>query len=138
MGVSLEAAWRYGMASRDERMQVLKMVESGLVSAAEGIELLESLSASPQPLAARTQDAVASPRRMRVLVTDLGTGHHKVDITLPWSLVSVGMDMGARFTPHDIDIDLDDVLGAIHSGTEGKVMEVIDEDEGERVEIFVD
>jgi hypothetical protein len=126
------------MASREERMQVLKMVERGLLSAAEGAELLESLSDPPRPEVAPHREASDSPRRMRVLVTDLGTGQQKVDITLPWSLVSVGMSMGARFTPRDIDIDLDEVLGAVRAGTEGKVIEVIDEDEGEQVEIFVD
>jgi hypothetical protein len=71
-------------------------------------------------------------------VTDLGSGLQKVDISLPWSLVSVGMNMGARFAPANIDLDLDEVLSAVHAGTDGKVMEVIDQDESERVEIFVD
>ena len=127
------------MATRDERMQVLKMVESGQVSAEEGIRLLESLSrsAEPQPPAAH-EEIAAAPRRMRVVVTDLGTGQQKVDISLPWNLVSVGMNMGARFAPRDIDLDLEEVLAAVRSGTEGKVMEVVDEDESERVEIYVD
>lgn len=127
------------MATRDERMQVLKMVESGQVSAEEGIQLLASLAESTEPQRWESRpETTATPRRMRVVVTDLGTGQQKIDISLPWSLVSVGMDMGARFAPRDIDLDLEEVLAAVRSGTEGKVMEVIDEDESERVEIYVD
>ena len=79
-----------------------------------------------------------SPARMRVTVTDLVTGQQKVDITLPWVLATAGMSMGAHFTPRDIDIDLDELFRAVEMGAEGKVMEVVDEAEGERVEIFVD
>jgi hypothetical protein len=115
------------------------MVENGQVSAEEGIRLLELLGgpATTRP-AAQTAGRVALPRRLRIRVTDLGTGQQKVDINLPWSLVSVGMTMGARLTPRNIDIDLDDVLKAVQAGTEGKVMEVVDEDEHELVEIFVE
>jgi hypothetical protein len=127
------------MATAEERLQVLKMVEAGQVSAAEAVELLDVLERAAE---AKTlpvpPDARSSPYRMRVRVTDLATGQQKVDITLPWGLATVGMNMGARFTPRDIDIDLEEILSAVRSGAEGKVMEMVDEAEGERVEIFVD
>jgi hypothetical protein len=127
------------MATQEERLQVLKMVESGLVSAAEAIELLDVLGRSTDaPPTAIPSGTTASPSRLRVRVTDMVTGHQKVDISLPWDLATVGMSMGARFTPRDIDIDLEDVVRAVETGAEGKVMEVVDEAEGERVEIFVD
>lgn len=75
---------------------------------------------------------------MRVRVTDLTTGQRKVDINMPWSLVSVGMSMGARFTPPDLNIDMEQVMAQLDAGGEGKVMDVVDEEDNERVEIFVE
>ena len=127
------------MATQEERLQVLKMVESGQVSAADAITLLDLLGQAPGPPSAEpTPEALVSPSRMRVLVTDLVTGHEKVSISLPWGLATVGTSMGARFTPRGIDIDFDDVLRAVEKGGEGKVVEVVDEAEAERVEIFVE
>ncbi len=53
-------------------------------------------------------------------------------------LVNVGIKMGARFTPEVEGIDFDELVGSIRGGAQGKVMDVIDEEEGERVEIFVE
>jgi hypothetical protein len=127
------------MTTVEERIQILKMVEKGQVSAAEAVELLAVLDRASEgvPVEAHASRAHA-PGRMRVVVSDLGTGQRKVDISLPWGLVSVGMTMGARFTPPDVDLDLESIMAAVQAGTEGKVLEVVDEDEGERVEIFVD
>ena len=63
-------------------------------------------------------------------------GQSKVNINMPWGLVSVGAKMGARFAPEDIDMD--ELLAAIEGGAEGKLIDVVDEDDGERVEIFVE
>lgn len=124
------------MATAEERMEILKMVQSGQISAEEGATLLNALEdeeprLSPEPVA-RTQQ----PRRLRIRVSDLETGRHKVNIDLPWNLINVGMHMGARFTPEGID--LEEVMQALQAGTEGKIVDVEDADDNERVEIFVE
>jgi hypothetical protein len=127
------------MITSEERMQVLKMVERGRLSAAEAVELLSLLgSAVPAPSGPEGPPEPSTPSRMRVRVSDLATGEPKVDITLPWGLASTGVDMGARFTPRDVDIDLADIRRAAETGAGGKVLEMVDEVEAERVEIFVD
>ena len=55
---------------------------------------------------------------------------------MPWSLISVGVEMGARFAREEIK--LEDFLEAIQAGAEGKIMDVVDEEDNERVEIFVE
>jgi translation elongation factor EF-1beta len=50
----------------------------------------------------------------------------------------VGVKMGARFIPEDADIDIEELFEQIRSGAHGKIMEVIDEDSGEHVEIFIE
>jgi hypothetical protein len=125
------------MATAEERMEILKMVQSGQISAEEGATLLEALKEEdkprlgPEPIA-RTQQ----PRRLRIRVSDLGTGRHKVNIDLPWNLINVGMHMGARFAPEGID--LEEVMQALQAGTEGKIVDVEDAEDNERVEIFVE
>lgn len=125
------------MATAEERMEILKMVQSGQISAEEGATLLKALQEEkgprpgPEP-AVRTQQ----PRRLRIRVSDLETGRRKVNIDLPWNLINVGMHMGARFTPEGIN--LEEVMQALQAGTEGKIVDVEDAEDNERVEIFVE
>ena len=125
------------MATAEERMEILKMVQNGQVSAEEGARLLEALTESaggrPGPTPA---ERVPQPRRLRVRVSDLETGRKKVNIDLPWNLINVGMHMGARFAPEEID--LEEVMQALEAGTEGKIVDVEDAEDNERVEIFVE
>jgi len=118
-------------------MEILKMIQSGQISAEEGATLLAALVEQeaprlrPEPVARRQQ-----PRRLRIRVSDLETGRHKVNINLPWNLINVGMHMGARFAPEEID--LEEVMQALQAGTEGKIVDVEDAEDKERVEIFVE
>jgi sirohydrochlorin ferrochelatase len=125
------------MATVEERMKILKMVEEGKVSAADGAQLLAALSDSrrpPAPPAAVTGGA----RWFRVRVTDLKTGKTKVTVNIPMGLVDVGIKMGARFAPN-LDSDQMAILSeALRSGQVGKLIEATDEEDGERVEIFVE
>jgi len=121
----------------DERMQILKMIESGQITAEEGTQLLEALKGEGRRQEERWSGSRGTgPRWLRVRVTDLETGQRKVNINLPWSLVSVGAKMGARFAP--AEIDLEEVMEAIHAGAEGKIVDVEDVEDNERVEIFVE
>jgi polyhydroxyalkanoate synthesis regulator phasin len=125
------------MATAEERMEILKMVQSGQISAEEGARLLEALKEQAQPRPGPTPaDRTQQPRRLRVRVSDLETGRNKVNIDLPWNLINVGMHMGARFAPEEID--LEEVMQALQAGTEGKIVDVEDAEDKERVEIFVE
>jgi hypothetical protein len=53
-------------------------------------------------------------------------------------LVNVGLKMGARFAPELEGAQLDTVMEAIRSGQQGKIMDITDDEDGERVEIFVE
>ena len=48
----------------------------------------------------------------------------------------MGINMGARFAREEIHVD--DFVEAIQAGTEGKIVDVVDEEDGERIEIFVE
>jgi hypothetical protein len=126
------------MANTEERMQILKMIEEGKITATEGAELLRALdqdNSSPQnqPL-----KGASSPRWFRVRVTDMNSGKNKVNVNIPMGLVNVGIKMGARFAPEMEGMEYEQIMNAIKSGQQGKVMDVTDDESGERVEIFVE
>jgi hypothetical protein len=126
------------MATPEERMQILKMIEAKQVTAEEGAKLLGALgedreSSAPQPSPA------TSGKWFRVRVTDMKTGRRKVNVNIPLGLVDVGLKMGAKFAPAGLEgLDMNQIMTAIKSGGEGKVVDVEDEEDGEHVEVFIE
>jgi hypothetical protein len=124
------------MSLKEERLQILKMIEDGTITADEGAKLLAALEEG-----ATKSEQIKSggqARWMRVRVTDLNTGRAKVNVNLPMGLVSVGMKVGARFAPEIEDIDLDEIFQAIKDGAQGQIVEVEDEEDNERVQIYIE
>ena len=126
------------MTTVEERMQILKMIEEGKISAEEGAKLLAALAAGSKADVARREAAGGSAKQFRVRVTDLASGRNKVNINIPMSLVNVGLKMGARFAPDIEGINFDEIVTAIKSGSQGKIVDVVDDEDGERVEIYVE
>lgn len=127
------------MSSTEERMQILNMVAEGTITAEEGAKLLAALDPEgKQRKASASMGQPSAPRWFRVRVTDLETGRDKVNVNLPMSLVDVGARMGARFAPELEDMDFHDIMEQIKGGAQGKIIEVEDIDDGERVEIYVE
>jgi hypothetical protein len=129
------------MASAEERLQILKMIQEGKITAEEGAKLLQALSAGNKADKRSARPSVigaGDPRWFRVRVTDLRSGKNKVNVNIPMGLVNVGVRLGARFAPNIASVNYDEIMTAIKSGQSGKVLDVTDEDSGERVEIFVE
>ena len=126
------------MASTEERMQILRMIEEGKISAKEGAELLRALDHDSRGEPSTPLRGASKPRWFRVRVTDAKTGRHKVNVNIPMGLVNVGIKMGAKFVPNIEDERYHDIMEAIRSGRQGKIIDVSDEEGGERVEIFVE
>lgn len=123
------------MTTTDDRLRILRMIEQGQISAEEGARLLEAITDD----AARTRArAEARARSLRVVVTDLHSRRQKINVTIPASLVSVGLKLGARLFPRDASVTNDDVLRAIERDAPGRIFELQDLEEGERIEIFVE
>lgn len=126
------------MATSEERMQILRMIEEGKISAKDGAELLRAIdTASEEPNYEPSQGAHAS-RWFRVRVTDLKSGRNKINVNVPIGLVKVGIKMGARFVPNVEGVEYHKLLAAVQSGKQGKVIDVTDNEGGERVEIFME
>lgn len=121
------------MATKEERMQILKMIEAGKISAEEGARLLEALESHEE----RKERGRPKARWLRVRVTDLNTGRHKVNINLPMGLMDIGAKIGAKFAA-PADLDLEELMSAIREGAEGKIIDVEDLEDNERVQIYVE
>lgn len=127
------------MATTEERLKILKMIEEGKINAEDGAKLLAALAeprkaVTPPPINLGGTEA----RWFRVRVTDRNTGKPKVHVNIPVGLVNVGLRMGARFAPGVDQSQMQMVMEALKSGATGKVLEATDEETGELVEIFVE
>jgi hypothetical protein len=126
------------MSNSNERTEILRLVETGKLSASEGIQLLNTLDRAPR-IAPPPQSPVSTKGRwLRIRVTNLSTQAPKVNVNLPLGLVSAGLRIGQRYAPELNGVDWDDLLDEIQRGANGKLVEVEDQEDNERVEIFVD
>lgn len=126
------------MASIEERMQILKMIEDNKITASEGAELLRALDKDSRNQPSEPLKGPSAPRWFRVRVTDTKSGRNKVNVNIPMGLVNVGIKMGARFAPDVEGVDLSQLMEAVRSGQQGKVVDILNDEDGERVEIFVE
>ena len=126
------------MASSEERMKILKMIEEGKLSAEEGTKLLTALSDKRMPTPPRPPGMPGGPRWLRIRVTDVRSGRSKASVQIPLALVDAGMKIGAHFAPEVQGVDMSNVMEAVRSGMIGKIIDVTDEEDGEHVEIYVE
>ena len=128
------------MNTTEERKSILKMIEDDKITAAEGLQLLDALGeqaltqAKPSP----TSTNNVKGRMFRVVVTNTNTGKIKTHVTLPMTLVNWGMKVGGHFAPEIEGVNLSELDQILQSTTHGKIIDVVDEEDGEHVEIFID
>jgi len=128
------------MATPEERMQILKMIEAKQITAEEGAKLLAALGEKDRSDSASAQPSPStSGKWFRVRVTDLKSGRRKVNVNIPLGLVDVGMKMGSKFAPAGLEgLDMQQIMAAIKQGGEGKIVDVEDAEDGEHIEVFIE
>ena len=110
------------MATVEERIKILQMVQEGKISAEDAAQLLEALEETaradasgvtvpPEPTALGRK-----PRWFRVRVTDTDSGKPRVNVRLPLSMVSIGLKMGSRFSPEIEGMDPVELMRIIEVG----------------------
>jgi hypothetical protein len=126
------------MATSEERMKILQMIQDGKITAEDGAKLLTALAEGEQTPKAKTINRRRDSRNMRVKVTDTGSGKTKVSVNLPLSLVDAGLNIASNFIP-DMGVDASgEISNAISEGLVGKIIDVIDEEDGEHIEIYIE
>jgi SHOCT-like protein len=127
------------MATAEERMKILKMVEEGKISAEDGAKLLTALNEGRKAAAAPAASPLGGEAHwFRVRVSDLASGRTTTTMNIPLGMVSAAIKMGARFAPNWDQGPMEAFTEALKAGASGKIIDVTDEDKGERVEIFVE
>jgi hypothetical protein len=124
------------MASVEERMKILKMIEEGKLSAEEGTKLLVALGAKKS--ASRAPGMSGAAKWLRIRVTDTNSGRSKASVQIPLALVDAGLKIGAHFAPEVEGVDMSNVMEAMRSGMTGKIIDVTDDEDGEHVEIYIE
>jgi hypothetical protein len=132
------------MATNEERLKILSMLQDGIINADQAAKLLESLSevGAEQKSGASKSEETANIKRggkfFRVRVTDTESGKTRVNIRLPIGLVGAGLKMGMKFSPEIEGIDPEVLKTFLTSGEIGQIVDVFDEDDGEHVEVFIE
>jgi hypothetical protein len=130
------------MATTEERMKILKMIQEGKITAEEGAKLLSALKdsqAKPGRFPSAGSAGSIGKGWLRVRVTDTVTGRTKVNVNLPLGLMDAGIRIGAQFAPELQGVNLEQIIADVKSGgATGKIIDVVDEEDGEHVEIFVE
>lgn len=125
--------------TRDERLEVLRLLETGDISAGEAETLLEALSASEQSGSFLDYSSEASTgrpaRTVRVRVSDPATGRATINLALPLGLVDAGLTLARRFGGDKVP-SAETIRQSITAGMAGTLLDVIDANE--RIEIIVE
>ena len=155
------------MVTSEDRMKILRLLQEGRISPEAAAELLQALDredvspapptppapgpypvqeplpAQPyvaRPEAARQEAEVGEqiPGWLRVRVTDTNSGKPRVNVRLPLMLVSLGLNLGQRYTPEIEGINLDELVHAARYNGPGPLVDMYDDKDGEHVEVFLE
>jgi DUF4097 and DUF4098 domain-containing protein YvlB len=126
------------MVTSEERMKILKMISDGKITAEEGSQLISALSQRSEKASKAAKRSISN-QMLRVRVTDMTTGKTKVNVNVPMKLVDAGLNIAAQFTPEMENAQMmEAVKEALAENISGKIVDVIDEEDREHVEIFIE
>lgn len=125
------------MVVSEERVKILNMLSEGKITAEEAARLLDSVE-QPPAAEATTDLTRGKPRWFRVRVTDTNTGKTRINVRLPLGLIKAGIKIGKSFSPEIEGIDPEELVQILQAETSGQIVDVVDEQDGEHVEVFVE
>ncbi|HEX3050547.1 MAG TPA: hypothetical protein VHP83_07835 [Aggregatilineaceae bacterium] len=126
------------------RKEILEKLAAGEIDITRATEMLNTAQESVEPPAAPALPPAASEsksgrRWLKIHVSNLETGKSRVRVNVPLGLVNLGLKIGARFTDEVDEGLMHDVLDSLkNKEITGTLVEVEDEDDNERVHIFIE
>ncbi len=134
------AATRAGSdAGMDERLEILQMVESGVVTAQEAATILEAMDRSSATVGRDPRAGEGDSRRgggvIRIRITEAGAPKPIVNIALPLKLIDAGLSIAAQYVPEYLP-KASDLREAVLSGMRGTILDI--QDAEDHVEILVE
>lgn len=143
------------MASSEERMLILKMIDEGKISADEGARLLAAIQSPEEGRESSVQNSQASTRNnitssfsskrsltnrdsaarnVRIRVSDSATDQERIDLNVPLKIIEFGL----RFVPETEDERIENVRSAVYAGETGPVLDIKDRGSSNRVEVSLE
>jgi hypothetical protein len=122
---------------REERLEVLRLLEAGTITVDEAATLLDALDRASLPLPNTGPASVrsAEARLVRIRVTDSTTGRAVVNLAFPLGLIKSGLDIAGQFVPEYLP-KMDAIRESVTAGFRGPLVDV--DDGGQRVEIIAE
>ncbi len=122
-----------------EKLKILDMIENGTISPKEGSELLKAIDEQPTKDIATKKEAFKM-FKIRILSAD----GDKVNVQIPLEFAKIALrnkrgipKLGDKLDKLDVDLDFDQILDMIESGTRGKIVDIQSGD-GDIVEIVIE
>lgn len=137
-------------AAKEERLEVLRLLEGGSVTADEASALLDALDRAdqtgragdptedlgfPPPPAPPGPPPAPGGRVFRVRITSGGAERAAVNVALPLGLIESGLDVARRFVPEFLP-SAEAIRKSAEAGFRGHLIDI--DEEGERVEIIIE
>ncbi len=118
----------------EEAMKILKMVEDKKITSEEAAKLLDAIEDKEAPPPGKKNKML----RVRVYEAD---GRSKVNVNVPLGLAKFAMKFipkHAKDKMGESNVDFDSILQQIETQAEGKLVDIVDERKGERVEVYIE
>jgi hypothetical protein len=121
---------------REERLEILRLLEAGTITVDEAATLLDALDRASLPLnSGSTSLRSAEARLVRIRVTDSTTGRAVVNLAFPLGLIKSGLDIAGQFVPEYLP-KVDAIRESVTAGFRGPLVDI--DDGGQRVEIIAE
>ena len=123
--------------AREERLEILRLLESGTITAEEAATLLDALD---RVTLSPPNNEVAAPRgaeacQVRIRVTDSTTGRATVNLACPLGLITSGLNIAGMFVPEYLPT-AEAIRESVTAGFRGSLVDV--DDGGRRLEIIAE
>ncbi len=120
----------------EERRRILDLVQNKTLNASEGVALLGALEPVPDNFLTQpspTSNPKNDWRWLVIRVSDRVSGRRKVHVRMPYRLMEFGLRMG-----NIAGFDATELRETINQVENGSLLEVIDEEDGEHVQIYLE
>ena len=133
--ISLRSSQRDQM--REERLEILRLLEAGTITADEAATLLDAIDRVmvPPPNGGSAALRSTESRLVRIRVTESTTGRAVVNLAFPLGLIKSGLDIAGQFVPEYLP-KVDAIRESVTAGFRGPLVDI--DDGGQRVEIIAE
>ncbi len=122
---------------REERLEILRLLEDHTITTDEAATLLDALDRAALPPAPNGAAAPrgAEARLIRIRVTESESGRAVVNLAFPLGLIKSGLDIAGQFVPEYLP-KVEAIRESVSAGFRGALVDV--DDSEQRVEIIVE